>query len=145
MKSQDHPVWTWILAVLAFGTLANAAWMLIDPLRWYHDLPAAVPDFGVFNPHFVRDIGCAYLTAGIALAWAARRIEWRVPLVGSAAIFFVAHAILHVHDILRGLVDSHHWWIDFPGVMLPAIVTSALAIHFKRGPSPRSTSRENGS
>ena len=144
MRSQDHPVWTWILAALALGTLANAAWMLIDPLRWYHDLPAAVPDFGPFNPHFVRDIGCAFATAGVALAWAARKAEWRVPLVGTAAIFFVAHAILHMHDILRGLVDSHHWWIDFPGVMFPALATSALAIHFQRHASRISKSEPNG-
>ena len=132
MKSDSPPASTWILGFLAVTTLANAIWMLVAPLRWYHDLPAAVPDFSPFNPHFVRDVGCAFLTAGVALAWALRRIEWRVPLVGTAAVFFVAHAVLHVHDIVRGLVDAHHWYIDLPGVWLPAIVATALALHFHR-------------
>ena len=54
----------WLLLIFGAISLGNAVWMLADPLRWYHELPAEVPDFGPFNPHFVRDIGCAFATVG---------------------------------------------------------------------------------
>ena len=101
--------------------------MLADPLRWYHDLPAGVPDTGPFNQHFVRDIGCAFLAVGVAQVWAAFRPAWRAPLVAVAAIFFVGHALLHVFDTARGAVPSEHWWLDLPGVYLPALVLGYAA------------------
>jgi hypothetical protein len=47
------------LIYLIFGLLSffNGAWMLLFPLSWYTDLPAAVPQTGPFNPHFVRVLG----------------------------------------------------------------------------------------
>lgn len=114
--------WGWVLLVLGLGSLANAVWMLVDPARWYHELPAGVPDYGPLNVHFVRDIGCAFATVGAAQLWAAFRPVHRLPLVVIAAVFLVAHAVLHVHDTLRGLVDAHHWWLDLPGVYLPALL-----------------------
>jgi len=122
----------WILLLLGVGSLTNAAWMLIDPLRWYHDLPAGVPDFGEFNPHFVRDIGCAFATVGVAQVWAAFSPRWRFPLVAVTAVFLVAHAVLHVYDTARGAVDHVHWWLDLPGVYAPAALTAALVLYLAR-------------
>ena len=123
--------WGWLFLAMGAGLLANALWMLVAPLRWYHDLPAGVPDFGAFNPHFVRDIGCAFVAVGAALVWAAFAPRFRLPLAGVSALFLVAHAVLHVYDTARGAVDSHHWWLDLPGVYLPALVlviaTGAMA------------------
>jgi hypothetical protein len=82
----------WLLFALGALSLGNAAWMLIDPFHWYRELPAGVPDFGPFNPHFVRDIGCAYLTAGVALVWAALAPRRRVALVAIGLLFYAAHA-----------------------------------------------------
>ncbi len=124
--------WFYGLLLLAAGSLGNAVWMLVDPLRWYHDLPAGVPDFGEFNPHFVRDIGCAFLTVGVAFLWAAFAPRHRYPLVAIAAVFLVAHAVLHVHDTARGIVDAHHWWLDLPGVYFPAALTAWLVFRLKR-------------
>jgi hypothetical protein len=131
--------WFWLLGLLAVTTAANAAWMLADPLRWYHDLPAGVPDTGPYNEHFVRDIGCAFAVMAAALAWAALAPRWRPPLVGIAALFLVAHAALHVFDTARGFLDSHHWWLDLPGVYLPALVTAVLALHLLRADARRAT------
>ncbi|HVH16879.1 MAG TPA: hypothetical protein VNF72_01150 [Myxococcota bacterium] len=124
--------WGWLLLVLGLGAGANALWMLADPLRWYHDLPAGVPDTGPFNPHFVRDIGCAFLAVGVGQVWAAFRPAWRAPLVGVAAIFAVGHAVLHVYDTARGAVPSDHWWLDLPGVYVPALVLGYAALVFLR-------------
>jgi len=115
--------WGWLFLVLGSLTVGNALWMLAGPMHWYTDVPAAVPDTGPFNPHFVRDIGCAFLAVGLALLWAARSARFRVPLVGVSALFLVAHAVLHIYDTLRGYLDHTHWWLDFPGVYLPSVLT----------------------
>jgi hypothetical protein len=132
MNGTKRDVWFWALLALGAGSLVNATWMLVDPLRWYHDLPVGVPDFGDFNPHFVRDIGCAFATVGAAQVWAAFVPRHRHPLVATAALFLVAHAVLHVYDTARGAVDHVHWWLDLPGVYAPAVLVTGLAILFAR-------------
>jgi len=117
----------WLLLILAASSAMNAIWMLASPATWYHDLPAAVPDTGPFNAHFVRDIGCAFATIALALYWAAFRPRWRPPLLVIAAFFLVAHAALHVFDTASGALDAHHWLLDLPGVYLPALLTVPLA------------------
>jgi hypothetical protein len=124
--TQRRDLWKIGLLVLAAGNVANGLWMLGDPRLWYTDLPAGVPDFGPFNEHFVRDIGAAFLTFGAALAWAAWRPAARLPLVAIVALFYALHAAGHVYDTARGVVDAHHWWLDVPGVYLPAAVMIAV-------------------
>jgi len=126
----------WILMVLGIGMVANALWMLAGPMHWYTELPAAVPDTGPFNPHFVRDIGCAFLAAGFALVWAARSARVRFPLAATALVFLGAHALLHIYDTAVGNLPSNHWWLDFAGVYLPAIVLAAVVVRIPRGATP---------
>jgi len=122
----------WIYLVIGLGSVANALWMLAGPMHWYTDLPAAVPDTGPFNAHFVRDIGCAFLAAGGALVWAAFAPARRWPLVAVATLFLAAHAVLHVYDTVRGFLPGDHWWLDFPGVYLPALLLLALSERLRR-------------
>ena len=125
--------WGKAFLLIGAGSVLNALWMLVGPETWYEHLPAAVPDFGPFNVHFVRDIGCAYLTIGLALAWAGRNHTLRFPLVTVAAVFFVAHSLLHVFDTARGHVDAVHWLLDFPAIHLPAIFLLFAARRFAPG------------
>lgn len=118
--------WTIGLALAGVGTLAHAAWMLVDPAGWYANLPAAVPDTGPLNRHFVRDIGGAFAATGVAFLWAALRPPLRVPLLAVAGVFYVAHALIHVADTLAGRLPPSHWVIDAPGVYLPALVMVAV-------------------
>lgn len=120
--------WGWVLVLAGAGSIANALWMLAGPMHWYAELPAAVPDTGPFNPHFVRDIGCAFFAVGVAQVWAALAPAWRFPLVVVAAVFLAAHALLHVFDTATGNLPHTHWWLDFPGVYLPAAVLAAAAV-----------------
>ncbi len=122
----------WLLLVLGLGAVANALWMLAGPMHWYQELPAGVPDTGPFNPHFVRDIGCAFLTVGVAQVWAAFAPRWRLPLVALSAVFLVTHAVLHVYDTLVGNLPPSHWSLDLPGVYLPALVLAACTVVLTR-------------
>lgn len=126
----------WILLVLGIGLIANALWMLAGPMHWYEELPAAVPDTGPFNPHFVRDIGCAFLTAGAALVWAARSTLYRWPLAASGTFFLFTHALLHVYDTSVGNLPSTHWELDFVGVYLPVIILGWVMTKIPRGQTP---------
>jgi hypothetical protein len=118
--------WTIVLGIFALGNLANAIWMLADPAHWYFNLPAAVPDFGPLNEHFVRDIGCAFFVVGAALAVGAFIPRWRVAACAVSAVFYVLHALVHVVDTLRGLVGPEHWRIDLPGVYISALLLVVL-------------------
>ena len=115
----------WLFGIL---NVANGLWMLLSPATWYHDLPAGVPDTGPLNFHFVRDIGAAYLTVGLAFCVAARNPASRrgALLVGTS--FYVLHALVHLADLLSGRLDSDHWLIDLPGVFLPTILLLVLCL-----------------
>lgn len=126
--------WTIVLGLFAISNLANGAWMLANPAHWYETLPAAVPDFGPLNEHFVRDIGCAFTLLGIALALAAFLPRLRVPATAAAAAFYGMHALVHVLDTARGLVGPAHWLIDLPGVYLPAVVLIGATVLLARQP-----------
>ena len=66
MNTRWQPLWaTAIIGIIAAACLANAVWILAAPLSWYETIPG-VADFGPYNEHFARDIGCIYLTAGLA-------------------------------------------------------------------------------
>lgn len=130
----------WLLLTLTVTSAANAVWMLASPESWYHDVPAAVPDTGPFNAHFVRDIGIAFATVTIAFGWAAFAPRWRTPLVVVATVFLAGHALLHAIDTLRGALDADHWLLDLPGVYLPAIVLVPIALRLLRASEPRPSS-----
>ena len=133
-----HTVWMWIVLVFGLTSVANALWMLVGPMHWYTDIPVAVPDTGPFNPHFVRDIGGAFLTAGISLVWAFFSPRYRFPLVSMGAVFLGAHALVHAYDTLRGALGHDHWILDLPGVYLPGLLLPLIA--YGLGRKDRSTS-----
>ena len=120
--------WTIGLGLAGVANLAHAAWMLLDPAGWYTGLPAAVPDTGPLNTHFVRDIGGAFAATGVALLWAALRPRLRAPMLAIAGVFYVLHAVIHLTDTLAGRLPASHWLIDAPGVYLPALVMVAVTL-----------------
>ncbi len=142
MSDQRLDGFDWLFAILGVGMLANAIWMLAGPMHWYNELPAGVPNTGPFNPHFVRDIGCAFLTVGIALVWAARSTNFRLPLAMVATLFLAAHALLHIYDTAVGNLPHSHWYLDFAGVYLPAILLGVALVRLPRSAQPGLQHRE---
>jgi predicted anti-sigma-YlaC factor YlaD len=114
--------------LLGLGNLANGAWMIARPAHWYARLPAAVPDTGPLNEHFVRDIGCAYAAVGLGLAIAAEAPAARRGVLYVATMFVGFHALLHVADLTAGRLPPDHWLIDLPGVFAPAILFVVLCL-----------------
>lgn len=56
----------------------------------------------------------------------------RGALLGAPALFFVAHAPLHVFDTAGGVVEADHWWIDLPTVYGPGILAPLLSLYWLR-------------
>lgn len=118
---------TYLLAAMMAG---NGAFMFIDPPAWYAAVPG-VPDTGPLNPHFVRDIGLAYMTAGLALAWSAWRNDWQLSAL--AALFIGGHALLHLGETALG---HHHDVIlnEIAAVHVPALLAIAISFFQSRNP-----------
>lgn len=104
--------------VLGAVLLANGLYMLAGAQSWYQMVPT-VPDTGPFNPHFVHDIGCAYVTAGLGLFWLTRDARaWPAALAGG--VFLGLHALTHVWDLAAGRESLAHFAIDVVLVIVPA-------------------------
>jgi hypothetical protein len=101
-----------IAAILAIPTLFNGLAMLVAGLLWYETVPG-VSETGPFNPHFVRDIGVAFLALA-ARAWRPR--YWPATVAGAG--FLAAHALIHLVMIAGG--HSHHAAFDLLAIVLPS-------------------------
>jgi len=110
-----------IAAILAVFNGLNGLVMLFASSRWWESVPG-VPETGPYNPHFVQDVGAAFLVAGLALgarAW--RPAYWPAAVAGSA--FLVVHAVIHL--VLMASGHDHHAAANLAAVVLPA----ALAVY----------------
>ena len=107
-----------LLALIALMTVANGAKMLFDGRGWYDAVPG-VQDTGPYNPHFVQDIGLAFIVASGGLfttAW--RPALWPAAVTGAA--FLVAHAGLHLVGIAQGM--THHAGMELGLLVAPAFI-----------------------
>src|SRR5882724_10094890 len=110
-----------IAAILAIPTVLNGLAMLVAGPFLYANVPGA-SGTGPFNPHFVQDIGVAFLVAGLALAARAWRPRYWPAAVAGAA-FVAAHALIHLVAILGG--HDHQAGFDLAAIVVPA----ALALY----------------
>jgi hypothetical protein len=117
-------VLAWLLALILGG---NGLAMLFAGLWWYGAVPG-VTATGPYNPHFVRDIGAAYLICGLSHAAFALRPRQAWPALTAAAGFLILHAAIHVFDAACGTRPLQDVLRDFAGVYLPAFVALGLAI-----------------
>jgi hypothetical protein len=100
--------------------------MLVDPGGWYAIVPG-VSETGPLNAHFVRDIGAAYLVAGVAIA--ALALDARAaPAALSGALFLTLHALVHVFDAMAGRLHADHVLTDLVTVFAPAAIALWLVL-----------------
>ena len=127
----------WILGI---GLAANGLIMLAAPAGWYMAVPGVI-ETGPFNPHFVRDVGVAYLVCGAALTWFAIDRAAR-PAALAGAAFLTLHALVHLLDAAAGREQAHQLLADLPTVFLPPALAIWIAwAPFWRG--LRSTKENN--
>jgi hypothetical protein len=108
--------------VFLFG---NGLTMLIVPLEWYHLVPG-VTHTGLFNQHFVRDIGLIQMFLGAAFGFGLIRPASRFVLWAAATSWLIAHAVLHLWEVAVGICSPSTILRDFPAVTLPALIGIAL-------------------
>lgn len=116
-----------VCAVIGAGGAANGLFMLAAPPLWYDSVPG-LAHTGPFNPHFVSDIGVAYLVASLALiarAWRPR--YWPAAVAGAA--FMIGHAIIHVLDIVSERTGNVG--VDVGLVIVPALLAAWAAFPAK--------------
>src|SRR5437879_661937 len=83
---------------IALAMTGNGLAMLLAGPWWYGAVPG-VTQTGPFNAHFVKDIGAAYVVAGVGLGWLAARAS---AMARGAALagagFLVLHALIHLAE-----------------------------------------------
>ena len=114
-----------LIAVFNSALVANGVFMLALPLAWYGIVPG-VTETGPFNPHFIRDIGCAYVVAGAGLLWFQLDRRARPAAIAGAA-FLALHAAVHFWDAAAGRETLRQLLIDLPTVVLPGLLILKVA------------------
>jgi hypothetical protein len=106
--------------IIGLPQIGLGLWLVVAPETFYATAPG-VSETGAFNPHFVRDVGCAFLVAGAGLAWFAFDRRVRAAALAGAA-FLSLHALVHVFDGVAGRESPQHLVHD-----LPLLIGLALA------------------
>lgn len=115
-----------LLNLFGASGIGNGLWMLLFAQNWYDNMPVAAHDTGPLNAHFVHDVGLVYVIAGLALLWCTNNLHKSLGVYIGVLLFYVGHALIHIVEILLGLLPPSHWWIDFPLVFVPAMTLIAL-------------------
>jgi hypothetical protein len=131
-----HAIVAWIVGL---SLAANGMMMLAGPSQWYVAMPGVI-DTGLFNAHFVREIGAAYFVAGTALVWLALSNKaW--PAALAAAAFLALHAFVHLADLAAGREHAHQMLIDIPIIFVPPL--AALWLVWRPGPRGANSRKGN--
>ena len=118
MKPQNARLAT----LLGLLTALQGAIMLAAPAWFYATVPG-VDEAGPFNPHLMRDTGCAFLLAGACLALFGHRRRFAAAGAAGAA-YLALHALMHVWDGLAGRERPINLAHDLP--LLLALAAAAL-------------------
>ena len=112
-----------LAALIGLFHSANGLAMVVASRAWFDAAPGA-GETGAFNPHFVMDVGLAFLAGGIAFLAFAWRPSLKLAALGCSG-FLASHALLHLASAAQGHV--HNLAADLLGVVLPAFAGLALA------------------
>jgi hypothetical protein len=77
--------------------------------------------------HFIRDIGCAYLVAGLSVIWLGRAPQLAWPAALAIGTFLGLHALVHLYDFFIGHESARNLIEDVPAIFLPAVLVIWLA------------------
>lgn len=124
MNSNDKFI-TAILSLVTVFYLASGIVLYFFPQQTFDSLPAY---YGVFNSHFVKDAGLAFLSSGLLLVLSVTRRNERFLFCFCASIFVVLHALFHLHMLYKGMVPGEYLSYELLQVLLPALVLFILVL-----------------
>ncbi|HEX4848049.1 MAG TPA: hypothetical protein VFV30_07890 [Novosphingobium sp.] len=113
-----------LVGLAALFALGNGLFMLGDPAGWYGFVDT-VRATGPANPHFIRDIGLAYLTCAALLAYGAGNLAMRWGAALAGASWLALHGGLHIWEVMTGLCASGIFWREAPGTLGPPLIALA--------------------
>jgi hypothetical protein len=126
--AETRSVGFWIWTMAGLNTLfltGNGVFMLIDPLKWYFAVPGVITT-GLYNQHFIRDIGLIQIFLGVGFGLGLIRPALRVEWWGATTMWLIAHALFHVWEVAAGICAPSALARDFPAVSLPALLGVGL-------------------
>ena len=116
------------IAILLAATMGLNGLVMLAAGRWWYAAVPGVPETGPFNPHFVKDIGAAYLVVGAAFAWLGARASPAARGATLAAASFLAlHAGIHLAEAVSAPMGVADLARSFPDVILPALLAGWVA------------------
>ena len=110
-----------VMLVLGGLLTANGVFMLASPATWFSVVPG-VERTGLFNQHFIRDIGILYIFIGLAFAYGALNRSRQLLAWGLPTSWLTCHAVFHYVEVLSGICSSSYLLTEFPAVTLPAVI-----------------------
>ncbi len=123
------------LYVLFFVLLGgNGLFMLLAPQQWYLTIPGVVQT-GPFNPHFVRDVGMAYLLCGVAFGALLKFGAGAKPYAVAGSVFILGHGLIHALETLADSTPLTHFLADLPLVVVLPAVAFWSVVRIPRGAS----------
>ncbi len=114
-----------VLAALAILFISTGFALLFNSRSVFDGLPDY---YGLFNNHFVKDAGLAYLSSGIMLAIAVFHRRLRSAFAFCGALFVVLHGIFHIVMVANGMVPSAYLTEEVVSVIGPALVTLTIVV-----------------
>lgn len=116
-----------ILAAVAAFALLLGFFMLFDPLGWY-DAVGTVKETGPANPHFIKDIGLAFVASGVMIGYAAMApaLRWGSAMAGN--LWLSAHGLLHIWEAMTEEASMSVFWQEAPGVLGPPLLVFIAVI-----------------
>lgn len=107
-------------------SVGNGIWMLLSASTWFSTMPVDAADTGPLNPHFIHDVGLIYLLVGLGAFWCGYKLNNCIEVHLGITLFMAGHALIHMIEILTGVLPPSHWLVDFPLITLPAILLIGL-------------------
>ncbi len=116
MKSSN---WIRLLVLVAGLNYVLTGLALLVAPTWFFE---NIGPFGLFNRHYLGDLGAFLLPMGIGLLVAARQPRQQLLLIAVVAAGNIIHASNHIYDAILGQEALAHWLSDTIPLVFFAVI-----------------------
>lgn len=107
-----------LLLVAGLNYVLTGLSLLVAPTWFFENIGT----FGLFNRHYLGDLGAFLLPIGIGLLVAARQHRQHYLLIAVVATGNIIHASNHIYDAILGQEALAHWLSDTLPLVLFAVI-----------------------